>query len=69
VCFYLHVIEGDFGLIPVEIKYAQTIPPKQLQSLKNFIKEMNCRFGLVINNDETPRLYDDQIAGIPFACL
>jgi len=25
--------------------------------------------GLVINNDESPRLYDEQIAGISFACL
>ena len=23
----------------------------------------------VINNDESPRMYDDKIAGIPFACL
>jgi predicted AAA+ superfamily ATPase len=25
--------------------------------------------GLVINNDECPRLYDEKIAGIPVACL
>jgi len=37
--------------------------------LKDFIKDQNCRFGLVINNDESPRLYDEQIAGIPFTCL
>lgn len=63
------ILEGEFGLIPIEIKYAQTVPPKQLRALKDFIKNQNCRFGLVINNDECPRLYDEQIASIPFAYL
>ncbi|VEN75207.1 conserved hypothetical protein [Candidatus Desulfarcum epimagneticum] len=63
------IIEGEFGLIPIEIKYSQTLKPKQLRALKDFIREQNCRFGLVINNDEIPRLYDEQIGGVPFACL
>ena len=63
------ILEGEFGLIPIEIKYAQTVPAKQLRAMKDFIKDQNCGFGLVINNDECPRLYDEQIAGIPFACL
>jgi predicted AAA+ superfamily ATPase len=63
------IIEGEFGLIPIEIKYAQTVPSKQLRPLRDFIKDQNCRFGLVINNDEGARMYDEQIAGIPFACL
>jgi uncharacterized protein len=63
------VIEGEFGLIPIEIKYSQTVKPKQPRALKNFIRDQNCRFGLVINNDESPRLYNEQIGGIPFACL
>ena len=49
------ILEGEFGLIPIEIKYAQTVPSKQLRALKDFIKDQNCRFGLVINNDERPR--------------
>lgn len=63
------ILEGEFGLIPIEIKYTQTVPAKQLRAMKDFIKDQNCGFGLVINNDECPRLYDEQIAGIPFACL
>ncbi len=63
------ILDGEFGLIPIEIKYTQTVPPKQLRALKDFIRDHNCRFGLVINNDQSPRLYDEQIAGIPFACL
>ena len=63
------ILDGDFGLIPIEIKYSQAVSAKQLRGLKDFIKEQNCRMGIVINNDEVPRLYDDDIVGIPLACL
>ncbi len=63
------VLEGDFGLIPVEIKRAQRITRRELRPLRDFIAERECRFGLVINNDETPRLYDEKIVGLPFATL
>ncbi len=45
------ILEGEFGLIPIEIKYTQTVPSKQLRALRDFIKDQNCRFGLVINNN------------------
>ncbi len=63
------VLEGDFGLIPIEIKHTQTIDPRELRSLKDFVLERRCRMGLVINNDQTPRLYDENIIGLPFAWL
>jgi predicted AAA+ superfamily ATPase len=63
------VLEGEFGLVPIEIKYAQTVPSRQRKSIKDFIKERKCRFGIVINNDETSQLYDENIIGIPFAYI
>lgn len=63
------ILEGDFGLVPVEIKYTQTIAPRSLRSLKTFTKDHACRLGVVINNDTQPRLYEDNILGIPFTCL
>ncbi|MBN1847898.1 MAG: ATP-binding protein [Deltaproteobacteria bacterium] len=63
------ILEGDFGLIPIEIKHAQTVPLKQLRSLKDFILERKCNYGIVINNDEVPRMYNEKIIGIPFAYL
>ena len=63
------ILEGDFGLIPIEIKHGQSVSQRQLRGLKDFIKEQKCRFGLVINNDESIRQYDDKIFGIPFAYL
>jgi len=63
------ILEGEFGLIPIEIKYAQTISPQQIRGLKDFVRERKCRMGVVVNNDEGPRLYDENIIGIPFAYL
>lgn len=63
------VLEGDFGLLPIEIKYAQTIRLRELQALDNFLTDPGCPYGVVINNDEKPRFYTERILGIPFACL
>ena len=63
------VLEGEFGLIPFEIKYNQSVPPKQLRALRDFIQEQKCPYGFVINNDERPRMVDERIAGIPLSCL
>ena len=63
------VLEGGFGLIPIEIKHSQSVRAQELQAMQNFICDCKCRCGLVINNDVTPRLYTDRIMGVPFSCL
>ena len=63
------VLEGDFGLLPIEIKHSQAVRVQELQALENFVADSKCNFGLVINNDEHPRFYSERILGIPFACL
>lgn len=63
------LLEGDFGLIPIEIKHAQTVGHQSLQGLRIFVEERKCRFGVVVNNDVAPRLYDDRLVGVPFTAL
>jgi predicted AAA+ superfamily ATPase len=63
------VLEGDFGLLPIEIKHAQTVRAQELQPLVNFMSDFKCHCGLVINNDEQPRRYTERIIGVPFAYL
>ncbi|MDF1614368.1 ATP-binding protein [Desulfurivibrio dismutans] len=62
------VLQGEFGLIPIEIKYGQRVGGHDLRGIRDFIKQHGCRYGLVINNDERVRLYDDTLVGIPFGC-
>lgn len=63
------VLEGEFGLLPVEIKHTQHIDGRALRALRDFVAERGCRYGIVINNDERPRLLDDKLIGIPLAAL
>ena len=60
------ILDGEFGLIPIEIKYTQNVPGKELRSTRDFVRERNCRLGIVITNDEKIRMFDDKIIGIPF---
>lgn len=62
------VLEGDFGLLPIEIKYSQKVSLRELRGIRDFIKEYDCRCGIVINNDERVNLYESNLVGIPFAC-
>lgn len=63
------VLEGEFGVVPVEIKHTQHVDARALRALRDFVTERNCRYGIVINNDEQPRLLDEKLIGIPFAAL
>jgi len=63
------VLEGPFGLVAVEIKLGQRVRLQSLRGLRDFVKEHGCRCGLVLSNEERPRLIDHDIAGIPVRCL
>ncbi len=63
------VLEGPFGVLPVEIKYTQTLNMRRLRGLKDFISERYLTLGLVIHNGEEVRQLDDQIVAIPIGCL
>jgi hypothetical protein len=63
------VLEGEFGLLPIEIKHTQHIDARSLRALRDFVAERGCRYGLVINNDEAPRRLDEKLIGLPFATL
>ena len=63
------VLDGEFGLVPVEIKYQQAVPARQLRAIHDFVAERGCRLGIVVNNDERVVQYDDRTVGVPFTCL
>ena len=62
------ILDGEFGLLPIEIKYGQKVSLRELRGIRDFIKEHKCQYGIVINNDERVSLYDEKLLGIPFAC-
>ena len=63
------VLEGEFGLLPIEVKYKQKISLRELKGIRNFIKEYHCPYGIVISNNERLGLLDDNLINIPFSYL
>lgn len=63
------VLEGDFGLVAVEIKYTSTVDGHSLRSTRDFVEKRKARLGVVINNDVAVRRYEKNVVGLPFTCL
>ena len=59
------VIEGRFGLIPIEIKSGRLSKKDQLIGLSNFIKEHKCPYGILVNLDDEVVRLDEHIYQIP----
>ena len=63
------ILEGAFGLLPIEIKYGFNVSRKQLQTLTGFIEKNNLEFGLLINQSERIEWLTNKIIQIPVGCL
>ena len=59
------ILEGDFGLIPIEIKYSQKVTLKELRGIRDFIRERNCHYGIVVNNSEKVELLEENLIIVP----
>ena len=63
------IIEGEFGLLPVEIKYANKVSRNELKSITGFIDEYKCPLGIIVSNAERPSMINEKLIEIPFAAL
>ena len=59
------ILSGEFGILPIEIKYGTNTRRKQLTGLQKFINDQNLPYGIVINNSEKIALISDNIIQIP----
>jgi uncharacterized protein len=59
------ILDGPFGLLPVEIKFGIEVTNKALQSLRTFIDERQLNLGLVINQSDSVRWLAPKILQLP----
>lgn len=59
------ILEGNFGVLPIEIKFGLKTDSHRLSSLKKFVNDNNLPLGIVINNSEEVALLADRIIQIP----
>ncbi len=63
------ILEGSFGVLPIEIKFAVSTQLKQLRSLDKFIQDNDLAFGIVINQSKEIKMLNQRIIQIPVFCL
>jgi len=59
------VVEGSFGVIPVEIKLASVVKPQSLRSLEIFISNLHAGYGILINRGKRIERLNKKIIQIP----
>ena len=59
------ILEGNFGLVPIEIKLGQTVTQKQLVTLKAFLLENKLPLGILINQGDEVRMLSENIIQVP----
>ena len=59
------VLEGDFGILPVEIKFGITTDQRRVTSLKQFLRDNDLPLGIVINNSDAVAMLGERIIQIP----
>ena len=63
------VLEGDFGIIPVEIKMGTSTDRRNLAAIENFIDDYKIKFGIIVNNAEETAWISKKILQVPALCL
>lgn len=59
------VIEGNFGVVPVEIKLSSVVKRITLRGLENFMTDTGVPYGILINRGKRVELLTDKIIQIP----
>jgi len=63
------ILQGPFGILPIEIKFGSQVKAGQIQTLKKFIRTNDLPLGIVINNSDHVRLIADRIIQLPVTCI
>ncbi len=59
------ILEGSFGVLPIEIKFGINTQSRQITSLKKFLTDNSLPLGLVINNSTEVKALASNIIQIP----
>lgn len=63
------ILDGSFGILPIEIKYGYKVSRHQLRALTAFIEQHDLPMGLLINQSDRMEWLSDRILQVPAGCL
>ena len=59
------IVEGDFGMMPVEVKLNSVVKRQSLRGMENFLADTKAAYGLVVNTARRVELLTDKIIQLP----
>ena len=59
------IVDGPFGIIPIEVKLGTKLKQQMLTPMKIFLKDTRARFGILVNNAEKIEVVAENIIQIP----
>jgi predicted AAA+ superfamily ATPase len=63
------VLEGNFGILPIEIKYGSTVLSRQLRAMTEFLEEHRLGFGILVNQADNIEWLTKNIIQVPATYL
>lgn len=63
------IIDGPFGIIPIEVKLGTKLKQQMLLPMKTFLGDTGARFGILVNNSEKIDMVAENIIQIPAVYL
>lgn len=59
------ILHGNFGVLPIEIKYGCTTTGRQLKALREFVDIHQLPFGILVNQSTEVEWLSEKIIQIP----
>ncbi|MEM7589211.1 MAG: ATP-binding protein [Myxococcota bacterium] len=63
------VLQGAFGVLPIEIKRASRVNMRSLQSLSRFVQQLNLPFGVLVNQSQQLQWLTPHVLQLPATWL
>lgn len=63
------IVEGSFGMVPIEIKYGSSTSKNKLKFLQSFIELHDLPYGILVNNSDRVQMITDKIIQIPMGAI
>ena len=63
------IVDGSFGVLPIEVKYGSTVKRSSLKALIAFVKDNKLPAGMIINQSEQVEWLTPEIVQVPVGWL
>ena len=63
------ILEGDFGLLPIEIKFSASVEGRSLIALNQFVKEYSLPFAVLVNHSQEVKMLSEKVIQIPVSFI